>query len=236
MKKSQPNPKEIISNTQATDELWQKMNVDQRIYFESMEKYMVTMVDEKAGTGKTTVAVAKALDMLRKGAIHKIIYVRFIDDRAMGLGFEPGTLTMKEGGFMLPFYEAMAECGIPEAAVSFLIDKGVIETGTDVHMRGRNLHGFLIIDEAQNAKTTSDLKLYLTRLHDDKGRGVVIGHSGQEDGKLMKYGKERLNAFQVYQRHFAKYPWSTQCNLPKNYRGKISQAADAVEDTLKELE
>ena len=93
---------------------------------------------------------------------------------------------------------------------------------------------FLIIDECQNGDI-EDIKLIFTRLH-DAGKGIAIGHSGQVDRKLPRYGSEKLIPFQVYQHHMAKKAWTKVVTLHTNYRGEVSQWADKVNATIKELE
>lgn len=225
-----------IMDRRATDLLWKRMDEHQRAYAESIQKYAVVFVDAPAGTGKTTVAVREGLEMLREGKVDRIRYIRFVDGRSLKLGYLPGEQEDKEYNLMLPFYEAMEECGVQPEAVDKLMEMGIIEATTDTGLRGRNFRRtYLIIDEAQNAQHISDLQLVLTRLHDHGSKAVVIGHSGQEDGRIQKYTPFQWNAFQVYQYHMTKKPWATTVELLKNYRGQISQWADKVLETLEEL-
>lgn len=218
-----------------TPEWWHKADKHQVAYAEATEYFDVVMVDAKAGTGKTTIAVMKALELLKRGSVDIIRYVRFVDQRTQSLGFLKGNDDEKEKGFMYPFYEAMEECGLQREAVEALKTAGIIELSTDIHLRGRNMkRTFLIIDESQNG-AIEDMRLVLTRLH-ETGKGVVIGHSKQVDRKLPKYGKDKLIPFQVYQRHMAKKPWTKLITLEKDHRGRISQWADEIEITLKELD
>lgn len=227
-----------LADRTETDKLWNRMDSDQRDYDSKMESHSVVFVDAEAGTGKTTYAVRKALEMLRENKVNKIQYVRFPDRRAGKLGFLPGDLKDgKEAGFMVPFEQALYECGINQYALQKLVEKGKIEMTTDLFLRGTNLKGvFLIIDEAQNASELEDLKLVLTRLHDHKGRGVVIGHTRQTDNKVTLYTKHKLTAFQVTAFHFLRKSWAARGYLRTNYRGEISKWADRVEDSLVMLE
>lgn len=228
---------EQLMDCTASEELWNKLDSYQREYARKIEKHAVIFVDAPAGTGKTTVAVLVGLEMLRQGKVARIQYVRFVDGRSQKLGFLPGEQEDKERNLMLPFYEAMSECGIQPEAVDKLIEMGMVETSTDINLRGRNFkRTYLIIDEAQNAQNISDLQLVLTRLHDHSGKAIIIGHSGQEDGKVQKYTEHQLNAFQIYQYHMTKKQWATIAELKNNYRGVISQWADKVLDSLQELE
>jgi phosphate starvation-inducible protein PhoH len=224
-----------LMNAGHTDRLWKKLDVHQRAYVEAIRKHIVTFVDAAAGTGKTTVAVMEGLNMLRSGQVDQITYMRFPDPRSGNLGYLPGFVEDKVRPMMAPFYEALAECGLQPEVVAELCAKGTLEMVTDTYMRGRNKRTYLIIDEAQNARSAVDLQLILTRLHDDRSRGIVIGHSEQVDGKVERYGTERLIAFQVYQQHMRKKSFTATVDLPNNYRGKVSQWADKIGITLSEL-
>lgn len=214
------------------------MDEHQAKYCSAIEHYRMTLVDDPAGTSKTTIAVAMGLQLLKAGKVDYIHYVRFPDKRALSLGFEPGSTGAhgeKERGYMHPFYEAMAECGLQPEFVAKMIDAHLIECSTDIHMRGRTLGKvFLIVDEAQNGDIKA-LKLILTRIKDN-GKSVVIGHTGQTDNNLPKYGVHGFIPFEVYQLHMVKKHWATRCRLYTNYRGEVSQWADSVEITIQELE
>lgn len=231
---------EQLMNTHDSDKLYAKYDAYQKEYDESIDKFSVVIVDDKAGTGKTTIAVRKAFDKLRTGRVDKIQYIRFPDPRNGKLGFLPGDLDTegKLAPFMRPFYDAAAECGIQKEAVDAMISKGLVELGTDIGWRGGNMKGtFLIIDEAQNGSKIGDVQLIITRVHDHRGHTVLIGHSEQADWERMPtYGIKKLIPFQVWQIHLMKQKWTTKCNLPINYRGKISQWADRIWETVKELE
>ena len=226
----------ILNNSSKDrDRLYAKLDSFQKEYCESIMQFPVIMVDQPAGTGKTTIAVMKALDMLRYGAISRIVYIRFPDARYGKLGFMKGYQDEKEAPLMGPFYDACAECGLQAEVVDSMIENGMIKLGTDIGYRGCNIkNSFVIIDEAQNG-TIEDLQLMLTRIHDKNCKCLVIGHSGQCDSKLKLYGK-RFNAFQVYQIHMDKQPFTKICTLPINYRGKISLHADNIYQTIQEIE
>lgn len=234
--KAETSALEQLASSIATDAMWLKLDSYQKDMDAKIDKYSVVFVDAEAGTGKTTVAVRKGLELLRQHKVDKIHYVRFPDKRSQSLGFLAGNAE-KEEGFMYPFYEALAECGLQKEAIPLLISREVIETSTDIHLRGRNLKNvFLIIDEAQNARDLSDLKLTLSRLHDHRGKGVIIGHSKQVDGRVELYTKHKLTAFQVNAFHFSRKPWAARAHLVNNYRGEISKWADRVEESLALLE
>jgi phosphate starvation-inducible PhoH-like protein/PhoH-like ATPase len=219
-----------------TPEWWNRADKHQTAMIAAIEYYKVTMVDARAGTGKTTIAVKMALDALKAGSVDTIRYVRFVDQRTQKLGFLPGDPSTKEYGFMHPFFEALEECGLQTEAIVSLMAHKVLETSTDIHMRGRNMkRTFLIVDECQNGDI-EDMRVVFTRWHDKVGRMVVIGHSGQVDRRLPRFGREKLIPFQVYQRHMDKKPWTKLVTLTKDYRGEVSQWADEIDHTIKELE
>jgi phosphate starvation-inducible protein PhoH and related proteins len=215
-----------------TPQWWDKMDSHQLNYDSAIRFFKFIMVDAKAGTGKTTIAVKNALEDLKTGRVDIIRYVRFVDQRTQKLGYLPGNDKEKEQGFMFPFFEAMEECGMRAEDVWRLIGQGVIEMSTDIHMRGRNMkRTFLIVDECQNGDT-EDMKVVFTRV-DDATKTVAIGHSGQTDRKLPKVAG--LIPFQVYQRHMLKKSWAKSCPLVTNYRGDVSQWADEIDVTIEEL-
>ena len=112
----------------------------------------------------------------------------------------------------------------------------LIELTTDIGMRGRNLKNtFVIIDESQSG-TIKDLQLVLTRLH-DSSKCVLIGHSGQMDSDipLILRGNTERTPFEIYIEHLTKKPWAVKCELPINYRGKISKWADEIQKTIQEV-
>lgn len=209
-------------------------DVFQRRYMKSIQRYSFTAVDAKSGTGKTTLAVKEAFEALRRGECTKIVYLRFMDDRYLSAGFLPGDTEEKERELFFPFFDALEELGVTYAKYRALKAQGIIELRTDRTERGRNRKGtFLIVDEAQNARKFGDLKLVFTRLHDEGGRSVFIGHSGQLDNKSYeRTPKQKLTPFQAFIIHMTKQPWATEAELVNNYRGQISQWADEFDQTV----
>jgi len=213
----------------------------QKEYVRSIKNTPVTMVDAKSGTGKTTLAVYMGLKMLAEEKVDKIVYLRYVDDKYLQNGFLTGDLDEKTYRLFRPFRDALDECNVTDKEFRKLAEDERIELTTDTDWRGGNLKGaFLIIDEAQNAKKVGDLKLMLTRLHDENkeedtvSRAVVIGHSEQQDNKKIEL-IAGYSPFQVYMIHMSKKPFTKICELKNNYRGEISQWADEVEQTIKEL-
>lgn len=197
----------------------------------------VTFIDAPAGTGKTTLAVHEGFEALRRGLSQRIVYIRFPDDRYLKQGLLPGTLEEKEANLFHPFFDALTELEVAEESFRLLREQGQIVLTTDTAMRGRNLkHDFVIIDEAQNARKVADLQLLITRIHDDGGKLVAIGHSGQQDNKGVELTKVRkLTPFQAYAYHMTKKPFAKEASLVNNYRGEISKWADAIQESLDEL-
>jgi phosphate starvation-inducible protein PhoH len=207
-------------------------------YMKTIETTPVTFTDAPSGTGKTTLAVNQGFEALRRGRSQRIVYIRFTDDRYLKQGFLPGTIEEKEANLFFPFFDALVELGVTEQAYKLLRQQEQILLTTDSAMRGRNLkYDFVIIDEAQNARSVDDLQLLLTRIHDEGGKAVVIGHSGQQDNKkgIELTPKLKLTPFQAYMYHMTKQPFAKKCELLHNYRGKISQWADKIQESLAEL-
>ena len=226
MAKPKIDPLLKLKDSQERDKLYSKLDEHQKNYYNCIIDKSVTCVNEKSGTGKTSVATLAALNLLGENKVNKIVYLRFPDERSLRLGFLPGELEDKQSYYMYPFYEACIECGLQPEFVDSLVAEGLIELTTDLGMRGRNLKNvFLIIDESQNG-SLQDLKLVLTRLHDDS-KCVLIGHTGQIDSDMQLYNGK--TAFELYIEHLCKKPWAIQCELPINYRGKISKWCDELE-------
>lgn len=212
-----------------------RLDVHQMNYYEALGNFPIVGVDAKSGSGKTTIAVARALEMLKNGQVDAINYVRFPDARGQKLGSLPGTEDEKKSGYMFPFYEAAANFGLRTEDVDKLIAQEVIELNTDMFYRGRTKDNtFLIIDEAQNGNM-SDIRLMLTRVTDFSYTSV-IGHSGQLDSKMKRYGPNNWLPFQVYLYHMDKKSFTKVCELQHDYRGKVSRWADKIDETIKELE
>lgn len=225
-----------LFNTKATDRLYNRLDPYQKEYRHAIDDYKIVFVDEKAGTGKTLVAVLAGLESIRQGTAKKIMYIRYPSKRGQKLGALPGDPKEKEKIYMYPFIEALNDCGLQDEAIEALEAQGYIEMCTDITLRGRTLKGaFVIIDETQNSEDLEQLQLTLTRVKDDCAGCVVIGHSEQLDSNVKKYGKYKMNAFEVYQIHMTKKQWAKKVKLYRNYRGELSQWADEVSKTLEEL-
>lgn len=132
-----------------------------------------------AGTGKTYLAVARAVDAFNKGMVERLILVRPAVEAGEHLGFLPGSVAEKIDPYLRPLYDALYDF-LGYARVHHLTGEGIIEIAPLAYMRGRSLNrAFIILDEAQNA-TNEQMKMFLTRI----GRGsyaVVTGDVTQVD-------------------------------------------------------
>jgi phosphate starvation-inducible PhoH-like protein len=116
-----------------------------------------------AGTGKTYLAVARAVEALERSDVRRIVLVRPAVEAGEKLGFLPGDLTEKVDPYLRPIYDALYEM-LGFDKVTKLLDKNVIEVAPLAFMRGRTLNeSFIILDEAQNT-TIEQMKMFLTRM------------------------------------------------------------------------
>ncbi len=132
-----------------------------------------------AGTGKTYLAVACAVDALERNAVQRIILTRPAVEAGERLGFLPGDLAQKVDPYLRPLYDALYELmGLERVGKAF--EKGTLEVAPLAFMRGRTLnHAFVILDEAQNT-TTEQMKMFLTRIGFGS-KAVVTGDTSQID-------------------------------------------------------
>jgi phosphate starvation-inducible PhoH-like protein len=136
---------------------------NQQGYVSSISKKDCTFGIGPAGTGKTYLAVACAVEALERSEIRRIVLVRPAVEAGEKLGFLPGDLTEKVDPYLRPVYDALYEF-IGFDKVAKLIEKNVIEVAPLAFMRGRTLNeSFIILDEAQNT-TIEQMKMFLTRL------------------------------------------------------------------------
>ncbi len=153
--------------------------LNQKRYLESIFAKEIVFGIGPAGTGKTYLAMAAAIDSLLKGNVEKIILTRPAVEAGEALGFLPGDLEEKITPYLRPLYDAIHEMLGKENAEK-LMEKGVIEIAPLAYMRGRTLAGaFVILDEAQNT-TPEQMMMFLTRLGDNS-RMVITGDITQID-------------------------------------------------------
>jgi phosphate starvation-inducible protein PhoH and related proteins len=151
----------------------------QEKYLEAMENSEVVLCHGPAGTGKTYLAVAAAIEFYRRKRVHRIVLTRPAVEAGENLGFLPGTLYDKVNPYLIPLFDALNDL-LRFDKVRRLMEKNVVEVAPLAFMRGRSLNNsFIILDEAQNT-TYSQMKMFLTRM----GRGsrvVVTGDITQVD-------------------------------------------------------
>ena len=138
-------------------------NPNQAQYIDNLQTYNVNFGVGPAGTGKTYLAVAAAVDALEREQVRRIVLTRPAVEAGERLGFLPGDLSQKVDPYLRPLYDALYEM-LGFEAVERLIEKNVIEIAPLAFMRGRTLNeAFIILDEAQNT-TVEQMKMFLTRL------------------------------------------------------------------------
>lgn len=138
-------------------------SLNQKRYVEAIDTHTVTFGIGPAGTGKTYLAVAKAVQALQAKKVTRIILTRPAVEAGEKLGFLPGTLSEKIDPYLRPLYDALHDMVDPDT-IPRLITGGTIEIAPLAYMRGRTLNdAFIILDEAQNT-TAEQMKMFLTRL------------------------------------------------------------------------
>ncbi|MFQ5546750.1 MAG: PhoH family protein [Woeseia sp.] len=136
---------------------------NQRAYFASIRDNDLAFGIGPAGTGKTYLAVACAIDALDAGLVRRIVLVRPAVEAGESLGFLPGDMSQKVDPYLRPMYDALFDMLGPEH-VARLIERNVIEIAPLAFMRGRSLNeSFVILDEAQNT-SVAQMKMFLTRI------------------------------------------------------------------------
>ena len=152
---------------------------NQKKYFKLLNKKNIVFAIGPAGTGKTFLAVAMAVEGLLKRHFKKIVLVRPAVEAGEKLGFLPGDIAEKIHPYLMPLYDALNHM-MEENQVRQLIEDGAIEIAPLAYMRGRTLSdAFIILDEAQNA-TKEQMKMFLTRLG-FRSKMVVTGDITQID-------------------------------------------------------
>jgi len=148
-------------------------------YVEAIKKYDIVFGLGPAGTGKTYLAVAMAVNALKKGLVRRIILTRPAIEAGENLGFLPGDMVEKVLPYLRPLYDALYEMIDPDKVEQYT-EQGIIEIAPLAFMRGRTLNdAFVILDEAQNS-TPFQMKMFLTRLGFDS-KTVITGDPTQSD-------------------------------------------------------
>lgn len=151
----------------------------QMLYLEAIEKHDMVFGVGPAGTGKTYLAMAKAVAALKQEKVQRIILTRPAVEAGEALGFLPGDLKEKIMPYLRPLYDAIYEMMDAEE-MERLIEKGIVEVAPLAYMRGRTLnHAFIVLDEAQNT-TTEQMFMFLTRMGAES-KCVITGDPTQVD-------------------------------------------------------
>src|SRR3990170_8009565 len=157
----------------------QPKTAGQRDYLEAIAEHDIVIGIGPAGTGKTYLAVAAAVDALARKRVRRIVLARPAVEAGESLGFLPGDMQAKVDPYLRPLYDALEDMMPPER-VQRALETRVIEIAPLAYMRGRTLaDAFVILDEAQNA-TCLQMKMFLTRLGVNS-RAVITGDKTQID-------------------------------------------------------
>lgn len=175
----------------------------QKAYVDAIDKNTIVFGIGPAGTGKTYLAMAKAVQALQRKEVSRIILTRPAVEAGERLGFLPGTLNDKIDPYLRPLFDALHEMLDPDTIPKFM-NTGTIEVAPLAYMRGRTLNdAFVILDEAQNT-TPEQMKMFLTRLGFNS-KMIITGDSTQIDlpGGVsgLKTAREALKG--IADMHFA---------------------------------
>lgn len=148
-------------------------------YLQAIQQHDITFGVGPAGTGKTYLAVACAVDALQRETVRRLVLVRPAVEAGERLGFLPGDLAQKVDPYLRPLYDALYDLmGVDKVVKAF--ERGIIEIAPLAYMRGRTLnHSFIILDEAQNT-TPEQMKMFLTRIGFGS-KAVITGDVTQID-------------------------------------------------------
>jgi phosphate starvation-inducible PhoH-like protein len=136
---------------------------NQRRLMEAIDRYNLVVALGPAGTGKTYIAIAKAVEAFEQGRIERIVLSRPAVEAGESLGYLPGDLEEKLAPYLRPLYDALSD-RVGRKRLKSLLGEGSIEIAPVAYMRGRTLNNaFIVIDEAQNC-TYGQIKMLLTRL------------------------------------------------------------------------
>ena len=157
-------------------------------YLQQIQDHDITFGIGPAGTGKTYLAVASAVDAMTRDRVKKIVLVRPAVEAGERLGFLPGDLNQKVDPYLRPLYDALYDLAGYDA-VNKMFERGAIEVAPLAYMRGRTLNqSFIILDEAQNT-TPEQMKMFLTRIGFGT-KAVITGDVTQID--LQRHQKSGL--------------------------------------------
>jgi phosphate starvation-inducible PhoH-like protein len=152
---------------------------NQAVYAQAVRQNDICFAIGPAGTGKTYLAVAFAVDALKKGRVNKIVLARPAVEAGESLGFLPGDFREKIDPYLRPLYDALDDM-MPSEKLKGYLEKGIVEIVPLAYMRGRTLNNaFVILDEAQNS-TDVQMKMFLTRLGPNS-KSIITGDITQID-------------------------------------------------------
>ncbi|MCZ7530567.1 MAG: PhoH family protein [Acidimicrobiia bacterium] len=164
----------------------------QRRYLDAVRDHTITFAVGPAGTGKSYLAVAMAVEALRDDTAHRIILTRPAVEAGERLGYLPGDMLAKVDPYLRPLYDALYDL-LEADAVQRLMERGTIEVAPLAYMRGRTLNdSFIILDEAQNT-TPEQMKMFLTRL----GFGSKVVVTGDVTQIDLQDGRKRSGLLHV---------------------------------------
>ena len=202
--------------------------IGQQQYVQAIDENTIVFGIGPAGTGKTYLAMAKAVQALQRKEVERIILTRPAVEAGERLGFLPGSLTDKIDPYLRPLFDALGEMLDPEL-VPKLLATGTIEVAPLAYMRGRTLNNaFIVLDEAQNT-TPEQMKMFLTRL----GFGskmVITGDITQIDLPSASSGLRLVTQVlaEIEDIHFARL--GSEDVVRHNLVGKIVDAYTAYEE------
>ncbi len=170
---------DTIFEIQTTQKLVRARGNNQKAYLKAIRDHDLAFGIGPAGTGKTYLAVASAIDALENEHVRRIVLVRPAVEAGERLGFLPGDMSQKVDPYLRPMYDALYDMLGPDQVMR-LLEKNVIEIAPLAFMRGRSLNdSFVILDEAQNT-SVAQMKMFLTRIGFGS-RAVVTGDITQID-------------------------------------------------------
>lgn len=180
---------ETIQTTYWGDQIRPK-TAGQSHYVQAIRENDIVFGIGPSGTGKTYLAVAVAIEYLKKGRCHRLILTRPAVEAGEELGFLPGDIEAKVSPYLRPLYDAIFDM-LPPEEVKRLTENGKIEIAPLAYMRGRTLNNsFVILDEAQNT-TPTQMKMFLTRLGFNS-KAVITGDVTQVDLQKGKSGLKEV--------------------------------------------
>lgn len=194
MIESAVRPAEVLSQSILTSrgKSIRPKTLGQKLYVEAIDQHTVVFGIGPAGTGKTYLAMAKAVQALQRKEVSRIILTRPAVEAGERLGFLPGSLSEKIDPYLRPLFDALHDMLEPES-IPKLMAAGTIEVAPLAYMRGRTLNdAFIILDEAQNT-TPEQMKMFLTRLGVNS-KMVVTGDNTQVDLPGANSGLKRAFA------------------------------------------